>query len=66
MKLKQLLFTFALATFFTNVTAADSDEAEIKKYCEDAATVMQAPADKRDGYIAECIEARKDELSSDD
>lgn len=57
-----LLGTLCATTISFNATA---DDAEIKKYCEDAALVMQLPPEKAAAYIQDCIEARKAEMDED-
>jgi len=57
-----LLAALCAATISFNAVA---DDAEIKKYCEDAAMVMQLPPEKADAYIQECIEARKAEMEDE-
>lgn len=44
--------------------AAETDAA-IKKYCEEAAQLMQLPPEKSAAYVVECSQARKEEMAEE-
>ena len=58
--------TIMLATVLLSATMqAIAGEAEVRKYCEDAAQLMKVQGTQRDAYVASCIEERTEQLKDE-